>query len=136
MNKQEWLEREEELINPRTKGANGEREFCEWLQYNLGLEHKPERNLEQVRHGGHDVMIGNLMFEVKRCEKLKKKAWWMQVIKASERIAGSIPVVAYRMNRKPWVFLISAKYLGLNGGFIQLEEREFKSWLKLIVSDV
>ncbi len=122
-------------INARSKGARGEREFCEWLQDNMGLEHKPERNLEQVRCGGHDVLVGNLMFEVKRCEKLSKKKWWLQVTRASERIEDTIPIVAYRQSRKPWVFLISAKYLGLKGGFIQIEQPEFKSWLKLIISD-
>jgi len=119
------------MINGRSKGAGGERELCRWLQDTLGLQRTPERNLDQVRNGGADVCeVSPFLFEVKRCEAVSKRAWWVQVMKAARQTPGSIPVVAYRQNRKPWRFLISASYVGLEIGFIQLEEMEFTNWLK------
>lgn len=118
-------------INVRTKGAGGEREFCRWLQDTLGLQKTPERNLDQVRNGGADICeVCPFLFEVKRCQALKQRDWWVQVMTASRQIPGSIPVVAFRQNRQPWRFLISAMYIGLDKGYLQLEEMEFKSWLK------
>ena len=119
------------MINGRSKGAGGERELCRWLQETLNLQTTPERNLDQVRNGGSDINeVAPFMFEVKRCEALAKRAWWVQVKKASNTVPGTIPVVAYRQNRKPWRFLISAEYIGLDLGFIQLEEFEFVNWIK------
>ncbi len=116
-------------LNSRSKGANGEREFAKWLQDNLGLDFLPQRNLEQVRSGGADIMnVEPFCFEVKRCQVLNLKQWWVQVTKAFRR--GDIRVVAYRQNRQPWRFLISAGYLGLAEGFIQLDEKVGKQWLK------
>ena len=119
------------MINGRGKGAEGERSFCRWLQETLKLQKTPERNLDQVRNGGADINeVAPFMFEVKRCEALAKRDWWVQIKKASNTVPGSIPVVAYRQNRKPWKFLISAQFIGLEKGFIQLEEVEFAKWLK------
>jgi len=119
------------MINGRGKGAGGEREFCKWLQETLNLQKTPERNLDQVRNGGSDINeVAPFMFEVKRCEALAKRDWWVQVKKAANTVPGSIPVVAYRQNRKPWKFLISAQFIGLEKGFVQLEEVEFTQWLK------
>jgi hypothetical protein len=44
-----------------------------------------------------------------------------------------MPVVMFRQNGNSWKFLISAKNIGLKTGFIQLEEREFIIWAKLII---
>jgi len=97
----------------------------------LNLQKTPERNLDQVRNGGSDINeVAPFMFEVKRCEALTKRDWWVQVKKAANTVPGSIPVVAYRQNRKPWKFLISAQFIGLEKGFVQLEEVEFTQWLK------
>ncbi len=118
-------------INVRSKGAAGEREFCDWLHDTLGLDMKPERNLDQVRNGGSDInTLPPFMFEIKRCEGLSKREWWAQVKTASRPFSRAIPVVAYRQNRKPWRFLISATYIGLDKGYVELEELEFTKWLK------
>jgi len=120
------------MVNARSKGARGEREFCNWLKDALDLSFLPTRNLEQVRSGGADVLdIPPFIFEVKRVEKPNKRKWWLQVKAACQ--SGDVPVVAYRKNRQPWRFLISAAVIGLEHGFIQLEEMEFKQWIKQFI---
>ncbi len=119
------------MINSRSKGVGGEREFCRWLQKTLDLPYLPERNLDQVRNGGSDVCdIAPFLFEVKRCQQLALRDWWVQVMKAAKKDLNSIPVVAYRQNRQKWKFLISASYIGLDKGYIRLEEFEFSNWLR------
>lgn len=126
-------------INSRAKGASGEREFCGWLFKNFDqLEEKPERNLDQVRNGGTDVIVPPFCFEVKRRENLDLLAAWIQVKKDVELIARThgrqhIPVVAFRFNRKPWEFLISANYIGCGMGFVRLDERTFIMWANKMI---
>ena len=121
-------------INVRSKGANGEREFCRWLQDTLDLGELPERNLDQVRNGGADIMtLPQFTIEVKRCEALALRQWWVQVMQAATK--DSQPIVAYRQNRKPWKFLISAQNIGLDKGFIEIAEFEFKKWITRIYSE-
>ena len=75
------------MVNARSKGASGEREFCHWLTDNLGLEVIPERNLEQVRSGGADICnVYPFIFEIKRVEVLDLKGWWIQVKEAWHEI--------------------------------------------------
>jgi hypothetical protein len=112
------------MVNARSKGAAGEREAAKWLQAQFGLEHCPQRNLEQVRSGGYDLTgFHPFAFEIKRCEAIAKRDWWLQIVHSHR--PGEIPVVMYRRNKQPWRFLISAVHLGLKTGFIQLESREF-----------
>jgi hypothetical protein len=40
----------------------------------------------------------------------------------------------YRQNRKKWKFLISAKFIGLDKGYVRLEELEFKKWARMILA--
>lgn len=115
------------MINSRAKGAAGEREFCKWLKDNLNLD--AERKLGQARDEGADILIGPFVFEVKRCQTLSLKQWWLQVCQSEE----GIRVVAFRPNKQPWRFLISAKWIGLENGFIQLEERIALHWFKKIM---
>ena len=120
-------------MNPRVKGANGEREAAKWLQNKFGLELCPQRNLEQVRSGGYDLIgFEPFCFEVKRCERVDKRAWWLQVKNAINR--GDIPVVMYRRNHQPWRFLIAAEHIGVNKGFIHLEAREFLLWARRVIN--
>lgn len=117
------------MVNARSKGANGEREAADWLQQNLKLEFKPERNLEQVRSGGYDLNgLEPLCFEIKRCEAIAKRAWWVQAKTAT--VPGQYPVVMYRKNRQPWRFLISANLIGNERGYLQLEAQEFIEWAR------
>ncbi len=122
------------MINSRSKGAAGEREFCRWVKDTLELSYLPKRNLEQVREGGADVMdVPPFCFEVKRCQTLALRQWWIQV-KKSVTDFNPVPIVAYRSNNQPWRFLISANYIGLDLGIIILEELEFKKWIKIYYS--
>lgn len=121
-------------INARTKGAKGEREAAEWLQKKFGLENTPERNLEQVRHGGFDLIgFQPFAFEVKRCQTLSLRTWWVQAV-TSTNSEYSVPVVMYRQNRQPWRFLISAQHLGIKKGYLVLEELEFVKWATKFLS--
>lgn len=121
------------MVNSRTKGAAGEREAGKWLQAKFRLANAPERNLEQVRSGGHDLVgFPPFAFEVKRTEGVSKRAWWLQA-HTSRTKKYNIAVVMYRKSRQPWRFLISARYVGCKNGFIQLEEREFIGWANHIL---
>lgn len=115
-------------INGIKKGKAGEREAAEWLYDNFNLGFKPERNLEQTRRGGHDLLgFSPFCFEVKRQETLNLRDWWIQVVHSTNE-EYPIPVVMFRQNRKKWKFLISAQYIGLQKGYILLEIPEFKQW--------
>ncbi len=122
-------------INSRGKGSEGEREFARWLQEKLELDFLPQRNLEQSRGGGADIIdVRPFLFEVKRCEVLAFRDWWLQVIVASKKTIESVPIVAYRQNKQPWRFLISAKNIGLRVGYIQLEENEAIQWMRIVLN--
>jgi len=128
------------MVNPRTKGQSGEREFARWLKIKLKLEHEPQRCLEQVRFGGTGRiqqgmdLVGCQPFciEVKRQEKLNLRAWWVQCVTATTEQYPH-PVVAFRQNRGKWSILISARNIGLNNGFIRLEENEAVKWLNRVL---
>lgn len=125
-------------INSRTKGAVGEREFCKWLYDNFNIP-MPERNLEQVRSGGSDIIdFEPFFFEVKRCELLDLDSWWIQVVSAVRKShnAVAVPVVAFRQNRKQWEFLISAKNIGLDKGYMRLKERIFLQWSRNLLLEL
>jgi hypothetical protein len=116
-------------INSRNKGRAGEHEFCKWLRDLLNLDIVPERNLDQVRATGADVInIHPFVFEVKRCEKLELRKWWVKLINNVE--SGEIPVLAYRQNHQQWRLAIDAVCVGLSGCFVVLEPHESIYWLK------
>ena len=118
-------------INPTHKGKRGEKEFCQWLHKNLELDHEPDRNYNQsVRHSADIVSVAGWCFEVKRRETLDLDSWWWQVAVAAKRIDEE-PVVAFRQNRKPWEFLISAGVLGIEKGYIRVSEKIFRQYAVL-----
>lgn len=119
-------------INSRAKGASGEREFCQWLFDNFDIDVKPKRNLVQTREGGADVIFADFAFEIKRCQKLELFNWWMQIQKATQHgdALDKEPIVAFRQNGKDWEFLISAKNIGLEKGYLRINYIVFKNWFK------
>lgn len=87
----------------RTKGHNGERELATLLSEALGRD--VYRNLEQARDGGPDLLgLPGLAVEVKRRETPSLETWWRQA-RAQARTL-EVPVLAYRVNRKPWLFVV------------------------------
>lgn len=128
-------------INARTKGASGEREFCDYLHTTFALEEKPCRDLEQSRSGGADVICPPFAFEVKRRETLDLSGWWLQISQAVKNkncsAFGLVPVVAYRQNRKPWEFLIGMEHLiPGSSGFVHVSKTNFERWVKFYLSRI
>jgi len=100
------------MINPRTKGASGEREVCTWLNSVVTELHaengivRPDdtpvfqRNQNQSAVGGSDITNPfDLCIEVKRQEILQLDKWWEQCTTASDRFGG-IPILLFRQNGK------------------------------------
>lgn len=120
------------MVNSRNKGRNGELEFSKYLQRLLDLPELPRRNLEQLRDQSQaDFVVGPFIFEVKRAEVLRLDDWWQQVTAAwSYQNGGHLleRVVAFRQKYRPWCFLISADNIGLEDGYLQLDERVFEQW--------
>ncbi len=105
-------------INSRNKGAAGEREFAGLIHDQLGI--RLVRNLEQVRNGGHDLIIhpdecgpvvdslNRFAIEVKRYAQTAPalvKKWWNQATEQAKTI-NKQPALAYRANQRDWVILI------------------------------
>lgn len=91
----------------RTKGAAAERELAHLLADHLGVALK--RKLEQTRDGGYDLEgLPGIALECKRYAKAgssEKRTWWLQTIKQA-RASKSIPVLAYRLDRAEWTFVV------------------------------
>ena len=89
----------------RRKGASGERELAHLLEKHLDV--KLVRNLSQSRDGGHDLTgLDNMAFEVKRTAKSQLSAWWKQAVVQAEDV-GRVPVLAYRLDRQSWRFVVA-----------------------------
>lgn len=117
-------------INSRSKGARGEMEFAEWL-FKKGLVMKiPNRNLEQVRSGGIDIIPDEhpFAYEVKRVEKFTDTTldkWWFKAVLDAKK-EGREPVVAFRTNKGNWSFLVSLEgLLGLPGSYARIKDQAF-----------
>lgn len=127
-------------INSRAKGSSGEREMCSWLQKNFNLITKPERNLDQVRDSGADIICYPFAFEVKRCEKLDLLDWWSQVKRAVNdregKAFGLEPVVAFRQNTMKWEFLIAGEHIGIDGSWCRLTEVAFIKWVNAYLKKI
>lgn len=93
----------------RTKGAAGEREWCEVLK-NQGFA-DAARQLGQARDGGGDVRIGGVLYEVKRRKGLAARQFLDQAVKSAvDYKAGEMPAVAMREDgRTDWMVLLRAE---------------------------
>lgn len=84
----------------RDKGIRGENEALKALGAELGQ--LLYRNLTQTRHGGADcTLVKGFAIEIKRQERLSRKAWWRQ---ACEQAAANQlePMLLYRRNGESW----------------------------------
>lgn len=66
----------------RTKGATGEREVCELIFQNLGIQ--VHRNLSQTRDGGADIKLNPYSLEVKRRAAIGNLYEWLAVLPIEE----------------------------------------------------
>lgn len=123
-------------MNIRAKGASGELEFCDWLFRKGLVMSMPQRNLEQVRSGGIDVIPKDhpFVYEVKRVENitdLTLDKWWFKASTDRARHNSNTgedreQVVAYRKNRGDWTFLISVEnLLGVTGTYAIVKTNTF-----------
>ncbi len=100
------------MINSRQKGATGEREFANLIYDELSI--KLERNLEQSRSGGFDLIaigscpiaqyLNQFAIEVKRYRQVtdaKVSEWWQQTLTQAQD-ANLIPLLAFRQDRQSW----------------------------------
>lgn len=96
-------------INSRTKGASAERELIKLLHDELGDGFELKRNLEQTREGGYDITgLPKWALEVKRYAEATPsliREWWEQAADQA-RAAKKIPVLAYRLDRRDWRFVV------------------------------
>lgn len=115
----------------RDKGANGERELLKWFTDTFSFSKRLKRNWEQAAMGGADCIdIPGYAIEVKRQEQLCLDAWWKQTCKQALN-HGAFPILAYRQNRRPWMFCLPASLINEESwGYITVTQREFESWFR------
>lgn len=129
------------MVHARNKGHNGEREFCKILntlfeQETISL--KAERNVDQVRDGGADVMtVPPFAIEIKRGERVTINPWRKQAIRQVTDKCP-VPVLAYRQNNKPWkiqmlVNSVCRKRVRADGEWMEISLEYF---LQLVVKAV
>jgi hypothetical protein len=92
----------------RTKGAQGEREWCDYLRKHAGLNAK--RVLGQARDSGGDVALPPVLYEVKRRHEIHIRKFLDQAVNALPQYKGcKLPVVALREDgRTDWMVLMRA----------------------------
>lgn len=136
------------MINIRAKGANGEREIANDLNYIVQSVLKSQewpaatvdacgqavqRNQNQSAVGGCDLSnTFGLAIEVKRQEALSINTWWAQCTAAANR-NSEVPVLLYRQNHKPWrcITLTSLPLPGARqatGIRSEMSYEDFKAW--------
>lgn len=130
-------------INPRDKGAGGEREIAKELEVaarvvilRLKLPQPTvaifQRNQNQSAVGGSDLNNPyGLSIEVKRQETLAIPEWWRQCVASAEQ-SNEFPVLVYRQNGKKWRAYTYGWIPLLNNQFyraeVEMDWKTFLSW--------
>jgi len=95
-------------INSRAKGKSAEREVIGLLQEMIP-KLKLERNLDQTRDGGYDIIgLDGWAPEVKRYAKIDHddvERFWKQAVEQSNSSLRK-PVLFMRADREPWVVVV------------------------------
>lgn len=99
-------------INSRAKGKSAERELINILKVHLPeYANDLERNLEQTRGGGHDILgLPGWAIEVKRYAKVTQgilMEFWAQACEQARKDGGR-PALAYREDRQDWRVIVRA----------------------------
>lgn len=89
----------------RNRGAAAERELARWIKDELGVD--VSRNLKQYQRSqeGDLTPLGPFLLEVKYHARLNVRDWWRQAV-VSAKACGLIPVVAYKVARKGFRFVL------------------------------
>ena len=89
----------------RNRGAAAERELARWIKDELGVV--VARNLKQYQRSqeGDLTPLGPFLLEVKYHARLNVRDWWKQAV-VSAKACGLIPVVAYKVARKGFRFVL------------------------------
>ena len=122
----------------RTKGAAGERELASLIEAHLGV--KLHRNLDQTRDGGYDLKgFDGLAIEVKRyaaASNYDKELWWKQAVEQAE---SRWPVLAYRLDRQQWTFVVALSHVIGDGSgtstTVEMGINAFAQWVRECVID-
>ena len=99
-------------INSRVKGRSGEQELINNLKLLLpDYASQLERNLEQTRNGGHDILgLPGWAIEVKRYSRVTQAdltRFWDQACDQARK-DGSRPALVYREDRQDWRVVVRA----------------------------
>ena len=89
----------------RNRGAAAERELARWIKDELGVD--VSRNLKQYQktQEGDLTPLGPFLIECKYHARLNVRDWWKQAAQ-SAKAGGLVPVVAYKVARKGWRFVL------------------------------
>jgi hypothetical protein len=141
------------MVNPRTKGADGERQVYKMLNDIIvkvmsamafpaedieKARTMVQRNQNQSAVGGCDLTnTFGIAIEVKRQEVLSIPAWWRQVCTAAER-NNELPLLIFRQNNKPWrVRTYGFLHAPARDGswssvqaVVEIDEPTFKQWFE------
>lgn len=139
--------------NPRTKGADGERQVIKMLvpivkevmteldypaDEIIAADQCIQRNQNQSAVGGNDLTgTFGISIEVKRQEQLSINTWWKQCCEAASR-NNELPLLIWKQNRKPWRIrtLGFLHVMGAKGEWtshqeiVELDEAAFRKWFR------
>ena len=96
------------MTNSRQKGRAGEQEVARILRDELNIE--VTRNwAAQAHHGGCDLITTpdiSWGIEIKRAKEARFTEWWGQTAEQAQ-IDKVRPVLIYRLDRQPWMAMMS-----------------------------
>jgi Holliday junction resolvase len=89
----------------RNRGAAAERELARWIRDELGID--VSRQLKQFQEAQHFDLtpVGPFGIEAKYHARINVKDWWKQAV-VSAKASSLTPVVAYKVARKGWRFVL------------------------------
>jgi len=89
----------------RNRGAAAERELARWIRDELGID--VARNLKQMQQSqeGDLTPVGPFLIECKYHARVNVRDWWRQASGQAKK-AALVPVVAYKVARKGWRFVL------------------------------
>ena len=119
------------MTNSRTKGRAGEQEVARLLRDELGLE--IYRNWQQqAAQGGCDLVgVPGWGIEIKRAKEARLNEWWVQAVDQAT-IDKVRPVLIYRLDRQPWMVMMSLYDLRPDLGDHHQVTLHLLSWCTLV----